>query len=147
MTTLRYTIGIFFLLTAIFIGSSQNACGEETISSHPPEKPAVLTLVQAATCEGLEDLEPNGEAIVFSVKTGHVICFTSFDPVPEKTDIYHSWFKKDQPDAKMKLIFKPPRWSAFSKIRIRNTDTGPWRVEISNKDGKILRILRFSVTE
>ncbi len=146
MAKLKHTIAASFLLATIFFISFQNARGEETGKVPPPEKPT-LKLVEAVMCEDLKDLESKGESIVFSVKLGHVICFTSFDPVPEKTDIYHSWFKRDQPDAKMKLVFKPPRWSAFSKIRIRNTDTGPWRVEITDKEGKILRILRFSVTE
>ena len=140
-------IAAFFLVATIFFATSQNAQGEETAKSPPPEKPAELTLVQAVLCEDLKDLEPKGEAIVFSVKLGEVICFTSFDPVPEKTDITHNWFKRDQPDAKNKLVLKPPKWSAFSKIRIHNSDTGPWRVEISDQNGKILQILRFSVTE
>ena len=143
----RILIALFFLLTTIFFASSQNARGEETANLPSPEKPAQLTLVQAVLCAELKDLEPRGESIVFSAKSGEVICFTSFDPVPEKTEIFHNWFKRDQPDAQMKLVLKPPKWSTFSKIRIRNADVGPWRVEITDQKGKILKILRFSVTE
>ena len=144
---LQTPAALFFLLATIFFPLSQNARGEETDKSSPPEKPAQLTLVQAVLCEDVKELEPKGESIVFSVKIGDVVCFTSFDPVPEKTEIYHNWFKRDQPDAKMKLVLKPPKWSTFSRIRIRNEDTGPWRVEITDEKGKILKILRFSVTE
>lgn len=147
MTKLKHTITASFLLATIFFTSSQNACGEETAKLSPSEKPAGLTLVRAVMCEDIKDLESKGETIVLSVKLRHVICFTVFDPVPEKTNIYHNWFKRDQSEAEMKLVLKPPKWSAFSKIRIQNTDRGPWRVEISDEEGKILRILRFSVTE
>ncbi|HKI48263.1 MAG TPA: DUF2914 domain-containing protein, partial [Desulfobacteria bacterium] len=87
------------------------------------------------------------ETIIFSAEHGSVFCFTAFDPVPEKTVIYHHWFKRDQPEREIKLTLKTPKWSSFSKIKIRNVDVGPWRVEILDSEGKILKILRFSVTE
>lgn len=147
MTKLKHAITAFFMLAIIVFTSSQNTCAEETAGLPPPEKPTALTLDRAVMCEEIKGLESKRVTIVFSVKLGHVICFTSFDPVPEKTDIYHNWFKRDLLDSEMKLVLKPPKWSAFSKIRIGNTDTGPWKVEITDKEGKILRILRFSVTE
>lgn len=140
-------LAAFFLAAILFFSSSQSARGEEAVKSPSAEKPAELKLVQAVLCEGLKELEPRGEAIVFSVKLGNVICFTSFDPVPEKTEIYHHWFKRDQLDARVKLVLKPPKWSAFSKIRIGHSAIGPWRVEIVDQDGRIFKILRFSVTE
>ncbi len=140
-------VAAFFLPAAIILPSAQNARGEEPAKSSPPEISAELTLVRAILCENVKDLEPEGQSIVFSAKLGDVICFTFFDPVPEKTEIYHKWFKRDHLDAEMKLVLKPPKWSTFSKVRIHNTDAGPWRVEITDQNGKILKVLRFSVTE
>ena len=88
-------------------------------------------------CEGLKELEPVNETIIFSVALGSVICFTAFDPVPEKTVVHHNWFKRDQPEKKLKLTLKPPKWASFSKIHIRNMDVGPWRGEITDAKGKI----------
>ncbi len=140
-------MAIFFMAAMLFFAFSQDLRGEETAKTTPPEKPAELTLVQAVICEELKELEPRGEAIVFSAKAGNLLCFTSFDPVPEKTEIFHHWFRRDQSGAKMKLVLKPPKWSAFSKMRIGASDTGPWRVEITDQNGKIFQTLRFSVTE
>ena len=142
-TCLIIFLGIIFC----FAGNAKAADGNEEGEASLPEKPARLTLVKAIMCEGIEDLAPIDEAIVFSVALGKVICFTTFDPVPEKTAVYHHWFKRDQPDKKVKLILKPPKWSSFSQVEIRNSDVGPWRVEIVDGDGKIFGILRFSVTE
>ena len=108
MTKLKYTFTVSFLLATIFFTSFQNAQGEETVKLPPPKKPAVLTLVEAVMCEDLKDLESKGESIVFSVKLGHVICFTSFDPVPKKTDLVyeiellrvHSSSTNDEPASK-----------------------------------------------
>jgi hypothetical protein len=140
---------IGFLITAILLILSQSARAQENDAARalPPEKTAPLTLVRALMCEGMKEFEPEKETIVFSATLGQAVCFTAFDPVPEKTEIYHNWFRKDQPDAKFKLTLKPPKWASFSKIRLRNSDTGPWRVDITDGHGRIFQTLRFSVTE
>jgi len=138
---------LVFTILFCFAQDIHGADGDNRGGGPLPEKPPRLTLLKAVMCEGLEDLNPENETIVFSVALGSVICFTAFDPVPEKTVVYHHWFKRDQPDKKVKLTLKPPKWSSFSKIRIRNMDVGPWRVEITDSKGKIFRTLRFSVTE
>ncbi len=149
MRRIRERSAIMWFLLAMVFCFSQSGYAEE--AEKAGEKPAVepeqLTLVEAVVCEGMKDLAPFNEAIVFSVGVNDVICFTAFDPVPEKTVIYHHWFNRDQSEKKMKLTLKPPKWSSFSKISIRNVDVGPWRVEIVDAAGKVLRILRFSVTE
>jgi hypothetical protein len=138
-----------FLIAAILLILFQGAWAQEddTARPSPPEGLASLTLVRALMCEGMREFEPGNETIIFSATLGQAVCFTAFDPVPEKTEIYHNWFRRDQPDAKFKLTLKPPEWASFSKIRLRNSDTGPWRVEITDANGKIFQILRFSVTE
>jgi len=138
-----------FLIAAILLMLSlgARAHGDGTVRNLPPEKPASLTLVRAIMCEAMREFEPENETIIFSATLGQAVCFTAFDPVPEKTEIYHNWFRRDQPDAKFKLTLKPPKWASFSKIRLRNSDTGPWRVEITDANGRIFQTLRFSVTE
>ena len=106
-----------------------------------------LTLEQAAMCEEIKEYTPYNSAVVFSIKIGKVSCFTSFDPVPEKTFIYHKWYHRDKSSTKKKLALKSPRWATYSSILLRETDKGPWRVEISDQKGNIFRTLRFSITD
>jgi len=150
MKKMKNTIAVLSLIVAILSCLTQNIHGAEGDDPAEPaatEKPHSLTLVKAVMCEGIKDLEPKNETIIFSAELKSATCFTAFDPVPEKTVVYHNWFKRDQPDNNLKLTLKPPKWSCFSKIRIRNSDAGPWRVEITDSDGKIFQTLRFSVTE
>jgi len=113
----------------------------------PPEKPASLMLARALMCEGIKEFEPHNQTIIFPAALGQAVCFTAFDPVPEKTEIYHNWYKRDQPRASFKLTLKPPKWASFSQIRLQSSDAGPWRVDITNANGKVFKTLRFSVTE
>lgn len=106
-----------------------------------------LILVQALMCEGTKDYKPLNPAIVFSVNIEKVSCFTSFDAVRQRTFIYQEWFHRDRLSTRRKLFLQPPRWSTFSSIQLRETDKGPWRVEITDEQGQLLRVLRFSITD
>jgi hypothetical protein len=53
----------------------------------------------------------------------------------------------DELSAKIKLTLNPPRWATRSSIQLRETDKGPWRVEIVDAEDKVLYTLRFSITD
>jgi hypothetical protein len=106
-----------------------------------------IALVQAVLCEDIQDLVPQNPTTVFSIERRTAFSFTAFDPVPQKAFIYHHWFHRDNSIARIKLTLKPPRWSSYSRIQLRAEDIGPWRVEITDADGDIFHVLRFSVTE
>ena len=115
----------------------------ETSDKMSPE----LTLRRAVICERVKEFAPEKQAVVFSVTTGKIFCYTHFDPVPEKTDIYHSWYYKDKLITNQKLSLKPPRWSTYSAIQLRESDKGPWRVTITDQANNSLGVLRFSITD
>jgi Protein of unknown function (DUF2914) len=106
-----------------------------------------LQLTQALMCEDVFNNAPRNPTVIFSASREKAICYTSFDPVPVKTNIFHNWFHRDVPSAKIQLILNSPRWSTYSSIQLRKTDIGPWRVEITDENGNILDVLRFSVTD
>jgi hypothetical protein len=106
-----------------------------------------LSLDQAVMCEGIKDYEPVNKAIVFSLEIGKIYCFTSFDHVPKKSVIYHNWYRNDRLVTTKRLSLQPPQWSTFSSIQLREADKGPWRLEIKDQAKKLMRIVKFSVTE
>jgi hypothetical protein len=106
-----------------------------------------LTLDRATMCESIENGQPVAETVVFSIEKEKAVCFTSFNPVPATTHIYHLWYRRHRLSAKIRLRVDPPRWSTFSRIQFRDGDKGPWRVEITDAEGRVLKTLRFSITE
>jgi hypothetical protein len=145
---IRYKLlNFFFVLLCINLGFTLQAFPQDNQSSNSKPAPKELKMDRAIMCEEIKDLVPQNPAVVFSIKIGKVSCFTSFDPVPEKTFIYHNWFHRDDPSTKKRLTLQPPRWATYSTIQLRETDKGPWRVEISDQQGNILGILRFSITD
>jgi hypothetical protein len=108
---------------------------------------AQLELFQALMCEEIFSNAPRNPTAVFSIRQKKAVCFTSFSQVPQKVIIYHNWYHRDVPSARIRLTLKPPSWSTYSSIELNQTDIGPWRVEIADETGNVLEVLRFSVTE
>jgi len=144
MRTKMYTIVTLAAAVLHLFIAVGNAADEQTDPAAPP---AVLTLSEAVMCEGIASYAPETPAVVFSINIGKVNCYSKFDPVPEKTFIYHSWYFKDRLTTRKRLYLKPPSWATYTSIQLREADRGPWRVEITDKDGNIFKTLRFSITE
>jgi len=106
-----------------------------------------LHLAEAVMCEGIVNFKPLHRSAVFAVATGSITCFTAFDVVPDTVEVYHDWIKRDTVVYRKKLVLKPPNWSSISSIKLREDDKGPWRVEIRDPEGRLMTLLRFSVTE
>ena len=141
--SLAMQISIFCLVLCCAVFS---ASAEEN-GTAASAAPAELNLADAVMCESIENFKPVHPSAVFSVTGGSVMCFTGFDVVPKTMDVFHDWIKKDTPVYRKKLVLKPPRWSTVSSIKLRESDKGPWRVEVRDSDGKLLSTLRFSITE
>jgi hypothetical protein len=125
----------------------QDPIAEPVIEYVPAPILEKLALKEAYMCEGIKNFTPINPAVVFSVSTKSISCFTFFDPVPEKTVVYHKWYRKDRLTTTQSLTLDPPAWRTYSSIQLREIDKGPWRVEIVGPQGMILKILRFSITD
>jgi hypothetical protein len=147
--TMKSPLNRFFLLGlgALSLLLSQGYAQEATDDAAPAQEIKQVTLAKAAMCEGIKEYVPKNQGIVFPTAIGKILCFTVFDPVPQKTVIYHNWYRNDQLITKVKLTLKPPRWSTFSSIQLREADKGPWRVEIVDEKNRLHKTLRFSITD
>jgi len=128
--------------------TSQAPIAQTPIAQTMKKQPAPeLTLTNAIICEDVRGYKPYNQTIAVSTSLGKAICYTSFDPVPEKTIIYHNWYRFDVMSTSIKLELQPPSWASYSTFQLREADKGPWRVEVTDKDGNVFSILRFSITD
>lgn len=120
---------------------------EAKTNTQEPATAKELVLGKAIVCEAVKKSIPQNGAIAFSISLGRVYCFTEFPTVPEKMNIYHNWYHRDKKRAGVKLLLKPERWSTFSYVTVKKQDQGPWRVEVTDQEGNVLRTLRFSIID
>jgi hypothetical protein len=135
-----------FLLSALGLTAAWPPACEAQPPLRKSEEPP-FKLLKAFMCEAVSEGIPHGQGIAFSVSRGSICCYTLIDGIKEDSVIYHHWLCHDKSTAKFKLSLKKPRWATFSSIQLRDDDKGPWRVEITNADGRLLRTLRFSVVD
>ncbi len=135
---------LLLLPAAAFFTSHARA--RDTLST---DQPVLIqpVLVAAVMCEAIEKFKPVNQAVVFSISLGRVFCFTEFDPVPQETTVYHRWYRQDRLISTAKLVLNPPKWSSFSTMQLREADKGPWRVEIVDSREKLMKTLRFSISD
>ncbi|MBI9091233.1 MAG: DUF2914 domain-containing protein [Desulfobacterium sp.] len=117
------------------------------LTAHADAQAPPPTLVYGTMCESIDNFHPVDPAVVFSISKGEIICFTTFDPVLEKTNVFHKWYKREQLISRARLTLQPPKWSSFSSMQLRKADKGPWRVEITDTNDNLLQTLRFSISD
>ncbi|GEM_PF-185515 len=113
----------------------------ETVKVMPP------VLKQAVLCEKIEKSKPVYEGVVFSAGIERLFCFTYFEPVYGASEIFHKYYFNDKLEKKYPLSIKPPSFATYSRIDLRESDKGPWRVEITDAEDNILTEIRFSITD
>lgn len=131
---IKHLAGISLIIILVFI------CASSVLASH-------LNVEKAFICEEIINREPAKKAVVFRNGIERIYCYTTMDKVRENTVIYHNWYKRDRLSSRIKLNAKSPRWATFSSIQLRDYDNGPWRVDITDVDGNILKVVRFSILD
>ena len=138
---------LVFMILWVVTPASGGLMAEESATGVAAKDSRGLFLGQAVMCEGIKEYAPVNKAVVFSLEIGKIYCFTSFDHVPQKTVIYHNWYRKDRLVTTIRLSLQTPQCATFSSIQLREADKGPWRLEIKDQAKKVLRIVKFSVTD
>ena len=98
-------------------------------------------------CENVIDNHPFNETVLFSIANGKAVCFTYLTQVSKKIILFHNWYKADKLSSRFPLPIEPLQGFTLSKIELRESDKGAWRVEITDEGGNLLKVLRFSITD
>lgn len=142
----RIKIGMSLLLVMMPFVLGRSATAQNEVASHASSvKPYIM--VSSVMCEKVSGGKPVNPAVVFSASGKKVYCFSNFSDVRSKEYVFHNWFRRDVSVAKIKLLLQSPKWSTFSSMPMRETEKGPWRVEIAGENGEILGVLRFSIVD
>jgi hypothetical protein len=141
---------VFFRIAAVlivFLLPSISAGQPSGVGQIAAPQSAGLVLGESTVCEIVQNGIPEQAAVAFSVSLKRVYCYTDFNTVPVKSFAYHNWYLRNNLKASVKLTVRPPRWSTYSSIQLGDSDKGPWRIEITDEEGNILKTLRFSVID
>lgn len=141
---MKTRFAIFSVVLAMMLAAAVQSPAQD---AGPAAEIRPFRLIRAVVCETIEEYEPKYVAVAFSINIGKISCYTSFDGVSDTTYIEHKWFRREELVTAKRLTIKPPVWSTYSSIQLREADKGPWRVEIWDAQDQLIKTLRFSVVD
>ncbi len=106
-----------------------------------------LSVSSSVMCEEIKDGKPVNVSAVFSKKLDRINCYTRFKPLDRDTTFFEDWYRRDKLNTRKTISLKPNSTWTYAGIFVQESDMGPWRVEITNENGDILHVLRFSITD
>lgn len=83
---------------------------------------------------------------MFPSDAGHLRTYTLVNMnAYTESQIAHVYFYGDIKVKKVNLMVRGPSWLTFSKITLLPECKGDWRVEVQDKDSKVIKIVTFRV--
>ena len=123
----------------------------EDIKSEKKIKKSVLRIAGCFICSGIKNKTPQGlkkgtKKIFYINQDKSAFVWTEIRTESFPAIIYHTYYLNGEKKYTVPLKIKYPRMRTWSKITLNNeTKAGLWKVEISLKDGTILKQVEFEV--
>jgi hypothetical protein len=103
----------------------------------------VADAVMCLDVQGRQPVEP-GES--FAADVGKVWCWSKIKD-GQGTTISHVYYHDGEEKAVVNLAIRSPLFRTYSSKRILPSWTGPWRVDIVDTNGNVLKSLDFTIGE
>ncbi len=111
-----------------------------------PQPAANIKVLEAAACTGVANRTPKGSAESFKWTTDRVYIWSWVESANHPTSVHHIYFFKGQKVSDIELKIRSSRWRTWSyKTLLDKRFIGPWRVDITSAEGKLLQRINFDV--
>ena len=134
---------IFVALTLIVFPLTLTPAEEKTQISAEAED--VITIEHGAIATTIETRIPQRTAQSFPATVGKLYCFTKVAGAKTETSITHTWYYQDKKMAEVVLPIRSLYWRTWSSKKIIPEWKGHWKVEITSKDGTLLKTITFTI--
>ncbi len=104
-----------------------------------------LSVTEAVVATSVENLVPEGVAETFDAAVGKLYAFSRIIGAEGETTVKHLWFHEDNLITEVALLISSPNWRTYSSKKLLPSMTGSWRVDITQRDGTVLKSLPFTV--
>jgi transcriptional regulator with XRE-family HTH domain len=106
-----------------------------------------IEVLKAAVCTDVKDKKPSGKNNSFQWSTDRVYIWNLIKCESHLSSIRHIYYFKGQKVSDIVLDIKSPLWRTWSyKALLDKRFIGPWKVDITSADGKLLQRVHFNVS-
>jgi cytoskeletal protein RodZ len=111
-----------------------------------PQPAGHIKVLEATACTGVANRTPQGTAESFKWTTDRVYIWSLVESANHPTSVHHIYFFKGQKVSDIELKIRSSRWRTWSyKTLLDKRFIGPWRVDITSAEGKLLQRVNFDV--
>jgi transcriptional regulator with XRE-family HTH domain len=129
--------------TRPFLGATSGERAGETRSDHEKN----IEVLKAAVCTDVKDRKPSGKNDSFQWSMDRVYIWNLIKCESHLSSIRHIYYFKGQKVSDIVLDIRSPLWRTWSyKALLDKRFVGPWRVDITSADGKLLQRVHFEVS-
>jgi hypothetical protein len=93
---------------------------------------------------GIQEKELVGADSTFASSVGKVYCFSKILGAEGK-EVEQVWYHNDKEVNRVKIAVKYPSYRCWSYKTIQPNQTGTWRVEVVDNEGKVLKSISFTI--
>ena len=105
-----------------------------------------LKIVEAAACSNVKNRIPQGSGDSFEWSEDKIFIFTRIKCEKIPSSIRHIYYFKGEKVNDISLSVRSSHWRTWSYKTISNKRyIGPWRVDITSNDGKLLQSINFEI--
>ena len=106
-----------------------------------------IEVLTAAVCSDVKDRKPSGENDSFQWSMDRIYIWNLIKCESHLSSIRHIYYFKGQKVSDIVLDIRSPLWRTWSyKALLDKRFIGPWRVDITSADGKLLQRVHFEVS-
>ena len=111
-----------------------------------PQPVGNIKVLEATACTGVANRTPKGTGSSFKWTTDKVYIWSWIESADHPASVHHIYFFKGQKVSDIKLKIRSSRWRTWSyKTLLNKRFIGPWRVDITSAEGKLLQRIHFDV--
>jgi len=81
----------------------------------------------------------------YPAAAGKVSCFTHLTGAEGVSRIFHVWYRGQQEMGRIELPVRAADWKTWSTKDMFPDWTGAWRVEVIDQDGRLLKVIPFTL--
>ena len=124
---------------------SKQTSGEQTGEAQSDHEKDIEVL-KVAVCAEVKDRKPSGENDSFQWSMDRIYIWNLIKCESHLSSIRHIYYFKGQKVSDIVLDIRSPLWRTWSyKALLDKRFIGPWRVDITSADGKLLQRVHFEV--
>lgn len=104
-----------------------------------------LSVAGAVLTTGVRNHMPVDTLSTVLAEVGRAFLWTRITGAGDTTTVTHVWYRGEEEAARVDLPVNGRDWRTYSTKRILSSWTGPWRVEVRDATGRVLRTVSFDV--